>query len=112
MKKTTEELDLFVRKKLRRGYPAGELKNELLAEGYPPELIESAFYKTISRLPHVKNDNPGKYPLWFFLSVGLLILGISLKAVKGLWLEPWAIPLIILGLTGIVLKFLLPNSKK
>lgn len=37
-----EELEKYVRKKLRRGYPAGELENELLSKGFNKEAIHNA----------------------------------------------------------------------
>ncbi|MGN6419815.1 MAG: hypothetical protein ACTHMC_20090 [Pseudobacter sp.] len=36
-----EELERYIRKKIRSGYPAGELENELLQKGIPPEQIRS-----------------------------------------------------------------------
>lgn len=103
MKKSAAELDMFVRKKLRGGYPAGELKNELLAEGYTKEDIESAFYKTISRSHQESENNPGQYPLWFFLAVGLLILGIALKSIqRTLFGGDWTDVVLIAGIVGTI----------
>lgn len=40
---TTPELTTYVRKRLRRGDPAGALRQKLLLEGYAEEVIEKAF---------------------------------------------------------------------
>lgn len=41
--KSTEELKQHVSKQLKRGYPSGELKEELLKQGYTVETVEKAF---------------------------------------------------------------------
>lgn len=38
---TEKELKKYIRKKLMRGYPAGELESELLAKGIPQEQIKA-----------------------------------------------------------------------
>ena len=101
MKRSAEELYLYTRKKLRRGYPAGELKNELLDEGYSAEEIDSAFYNSAAPSGHASKINPGQYPLWFFLAVGLLILGISFKSIqRKLFGGDWTDIVLIVGILG------------
>jgi len=39
---TPEELTRYIRKKLKKGYPAGELENQLLEKGYAKEAIDEA----------------------------------------------------------------------
>lgn len=41
--KNREELTGYVRRKMRNGYPDGELREELKSAGYSPEDIEAAF---------------------------------------------------------------------
>ena len=38
----SEELRKYIRKKLRAGYPAGELENELLSKGFEKDIIRDA----------------------------------------------------------------------
>jgi hypothetical protein len=40
---TPEELKQYVGKRLKKGYPAGELRDELVQQGYTTETIEQAF---------------------------------------------------------------------
>jgi hypothetical protein len=98
-----KDLNTFVRKKIRSGYPEGELREELKNQGYTQSDIDELFSsgKTGSRQPSPT------YPMWYLVSGGLFILGIALTAVPGLWLQPFSWPLIIIGALGIVIKFLL-----
>jgi len=113
MKRTEEELAMYTRKKLRGGYPAGELKNELLAEGHTIKEVESAFLKSVSPLGKNAESNPGQYPLWFFLSVGLLILGISFKSVQPtIFMGHWTDTILIAGILGTITGMILIYARK
>ena len=46
------DITAFVKRKLKSGYPAGELKNELLSKGYTAAQIEVLFLQLSSK----KND--------------------------------------------------------
>ena len=97
------DLNRMVRKKLKGGYPEGELREDLLQNGYSAPEIEAA----ISEASQGKFPNQQKeLPAWYLISGGFLILGISLRAVKGLWLEPFSWPLIIIGTLGILLRLI------
>ena len=110
----TRELDGYVRKKLRSGYHEGELRNELLAEGYSEPEIEQAFYNSLMKPAKTPASNPGEYPLWFFLSVGLLILGISFKSIqRGGWFSgDWTDYVLGAGIVGTLVGIMLTQFKK
>ena len=102
-----DQLGNLIKKKLHRGYPEGELREDLKEQGYTQDEIDRAFlFASRKNLP----ARTSEFPLWYAVSVGVLIFGISLKAVKGLWLEPIAVPLIVIGIVGILLRLLLPGK--
>lgn len=63
---TQEELIELIEKKCRSGYPAGELKLDLLEKGYKEADIDAAF-ATISKKDHFNK------PLWYLVSVFFII---------------------------------------
>jgi hypothetical protein len=107
--KNQEELRLFVKKKLRRGYPEGELRNDLLGEGYSAEEIQKAIYDP-EVIPGNRKREGNNYPLWFAASVGFVILGLSLLSVNFIWLSKYGWFFLTIGLVGIAFKFLLPKK--
>lgn len=68
--KSPEELKQHVSKQLKRGYPSGELKEELLKQGYTTESVEKAF----SVDGYSSSDRFGLRSV--ILSIGLIVLGI------------------------------------
>lgn len=75
---TTPELTSFVRKRLKKGYPAGELRSELLRQGYADQVIDEAF------TPHRQWSDPtqgfGVQQLWapaIFVLVVMARLGMQ-----------------------------------
>ena len=108
--KTKEELQVFVKKKLKRGYPEGELINDLLQEGYSNDEIQKAIYE-----PAITDNGPAKqsrqqtsYPTWFVLTsaagvVGLSFISVSLFRNNLLWYI-----LLGIGLAGLLIRFILP----
>ncbi len=109
--RTPEELRAFVQKKLRRGYPQGELVNELLQEGYAADEIDKAIY--LAGKNEEKPGPVGNNPVWFVLTTGLGIVGISLLSVSYFAnFRPVGYTLILIGATGIFIKFLLPFLEK
>ena len=81
--KNEEQLVSFVKKKLRSGYPEGELINDLLKDGYAAEEIVKAIYVatigTADRSTKKKSDE--KMSMWNLAGASLVILGISLNSV-------------------------------
>ena len=73
----TEEKKLQIRKKLRNGYPQGEIMEELSKEGYTKEEIEAAF----NTLTEHTSKSRGNFPVSFVLAAGLAITGISVLAI-------------------------------
>jgi len=69
-----------IRKRLIRGYPQGELTNELLAEGYSGEEIQEAYFSLYPKTQTA--DNSSSFPLWYVLCVGIVILLMAIFAVE------------------------------
>jgi hypothetical protein len=117
--KTQEELHSFVRSKLKRGYPEGELRNELLQEGYTAEEIQKAIYDPPTDPAEIKKAERKKFdsnPLWYLGSIVFIILGLYKRSG-----DPYTnshiygTSLIVAGIIGLLLKLLLPlleDSKK
>lgn len=105
--KTQEELQVFVKKKLKRGYPEGELINQLLLEGYTNEEIQKAIYKPIAdNGPAKQSRQQTNYPIWFVLTsaagvVGLSFISVSLFRNNLLWYI-----LLGVGLAGLLIRFI------
>lgn len=109
--RTPEDLRAFVQKKIRRGYPQGELVNELLQEGYTPDEIDKAIY--LAGKIEEKSGPAGNNPVWFVLTTGLGIVGISLLSVSYFaHFRPVGYAFIAIGATGVFIKFLLPFLEK
>src|SRR5690349_11566480 len=104
MKMSQDELQYFIRRKLRKGYPEGELKNELVAEGYTNEEIEKALYNIVASHPSVTTGT-AKFPLWLIFSFGLLIVGIAILNFPLLWLTFLGWPCTLLGSMGILIWY-------
>jgi hypothetical protein len=106
--KSPEDLKEYVSKQLKRGYPSGELREELLKQGYTAEVVEKAF----SVDGYSSSDN--KFGLRsVLLSVGLIVLGIwqmnshiySASRMIG-------IGTLIVGTIGLILKLVDLSGKK
>lgn len=100
----------FVQKKLRKGYPQGELVNDLLKEGYSEDDIHKAIYNGSSQEKEGRQSlsKSNNMPLWYLLSVGFVILGLALVSVKFIWLSEYGWFFLITGLVGIAARFILP----
>ncbi len=112
--KTQEELQLHVKKKLKSGYPEGELINELLQEGYTNETIQKAIYDapaksidptTGSRTP------PVHHPLWFVFTSAFGIVGLAFVSVSIFSNRTMGYILLAIGLVGLLIRFLIPFNK-
>jgi hypothetical protein len=76
----SEEKIKAIRKLLRKGYPQGELTNDLLSEGYTSEEIQQAYY---SLYPKTQTRNNSSFiPLWYAACVGIAILFMAILAVE------------------------------
>ncbi len=102
-----EEKIKEIKKRLRNGYPEGELINDLLKEGYALEDIREAIWP--ASLSNITENND--FPIWYLLSVGFFILGLALIAVPIVWLSEYGWFFIITGIAGIVLHFFLRVKK-
>lgn len=69
---TPEALKSYVNKRLKRGYPAGELRHELLRQGYALDAVEQAF--SPRRLWHGAAEGFGLRQ--FQGAAGFLVLGL------------------------------------
>jgi hypothetical protein len=107
----TEEKINEIKKKVRKGYPPGELENDLFNEGYTAEEIQNVF-SNLSGNTQMK-DKPKNIPLWYAISIGFIILGIAILSVKYLWIYYYGYVFLILGLVGVLLKYLItiPGKK-
>jgi hypothetical protein len=107
-----EEKVIEIKKKLRRGYPQGDLINELFSEGYTNDEIQEALFN-LSEKTKSGSTTPNT-PLWYLASIGLIILGITIVSFKHLWIYPYGFPILALGLIGFCVKHLVydPEQKK
>jgi hypothetical protein len=106
-RKNEEELTDFVRKKLKKGYPEGELRNDLLQQGYTDEEIQKAVYNPPLTEAGKKKEaqrNQDNNPLWYLASVGLLITGIAIKSVSYYKDSSAGTLLIVVGAVGLAAK--------
>jgi hypothetical protein len=104
-----EEILKFIKAKIRSGYPAGELKNELLEKGYSSEEIKELLYE-ISRPPHIKN--PGiensfnnSNSVITLAGISLLILGVAIVSAE-FWYTTVGYLSIIVGVLLLLPKLL------
>jgi hypothetical protein len=85
-------------KKIKAGYPAGELKNELLAKNRSSEEADeiiSDLSESSTKSEKIKfNSNNSVLNL---VSISMLILGIAIISVRT-WLEPIGYILILIGI--------------
>jgi hypothetical protein len=105
-----EEITDGIKKQLRKGYPQGEIINDLKKQGYSKEEIEETFYSLTSRKG--TQSGTGNIPLWFMLSIGFVILGIAILSVKYLWIYKWGYFFLVAGLAGICIKYFVLGSGK
>lgn len=102
--KTPEELKEYIKNKLKRGYPEGELRNDLLSEGYTSEQIQEAIYSPASDSEEKKLDSN---PFWYFGSVIIILLGFyRLSTNSGS--NTWGITIIIAGVVSLLAKIIIP----
>jgi hypothetical protein len=115
--KSQEELRLFVTKRLKNGYPQGELINDLLGEGYRSEEIQKAIYDPPEDKELKKEAQPpANYPFWFVLTITSGITGLSIVSVSLFRNSMIGYILIAVGIIGLFVKFIIPlimeNQKK
>jgi hypothetical protein len=103
--KTPEELKEYIRNKLKRGYPEGELRNDLSSEGYTFEQIQEAIYSPASDPEEKKLDSN---PFWYMGSVVIILLGFyRLSTNSGS--NTWGMILIIAGIVSLLAKIIIPQ---
>jgi len=91
-----EELIKSIRRKLKSGYPDGELKNELLEKGHPEEDIEKLFFVASghSKDPVKAKTGKNNTNIFTLIGVGLLITGIAITSADT-WLTQYVYYLLI-----------------
>ncbi|HET6993387.1 MAG TPA: hypothetical protein VFI06_00330 [Chitinophagaceae bacterium] len=99
-----------IKRKLKSGYPQGELINDLANEGYSANEINDALFS----VEGPKADSSSReFSLWYMASVCFIILGIGILSVRGLWIYYFGYIFLILGLLGAGIKyFVIDHSKK
>ena len=113
--KTQEELRQFVKKKLKNGYPEGELINELSEEGHTNEEIQKAIYDPPAMGTDPKTSNqtaPVQHPLWFVFTSALGIVGLALVSVSVFINRTIGYTLLAIGLIGLLIRFIMPLINK
>ncbi|MGB4843394.1 MAG: hypothetical protein WBP16_02950 [Ferruginibacter sp.] len=108
------ELSKFINKKLKSGYPAGELKNDLLAKGFTEVEIDEAFLNVST-----KNKGTGKSStkentvadMFALAGVSFLIAGIAMINIPT-WLTEYGWWMIIAGIICQGIKFFLSLRNK
>lgn len=105
----TEEKRKQIKIKLKSGYPAGELKNELLQLGYLEAEIDEAFNLS-TKTESVKSSNTN-YQTFTLIGSCLLITGIAINSTNT-FLKKYAIPLIIIGSLFLIIPLVIKARKK
>jgi hypothetical protein len=90
------ELAMHVRKRIKAGFPAGEIRTDLEAEGYAQWQIDEAFHSTTQ-----KKKGSGS-PLAYIVSVVFIILG-AMRISSGNN-KTWGYFLFIYGIVSLVIK--------
>ena len=94
---TDEELVKSVRRKLKLGYPDGELKNELLEKGHTEADIEKLFFIASghsvkpTKVETIRNSNTTTFNV---IGVALLITGITIMSAQT-WLKEYGVYLLM-----------------
>jgi hypothetical protein len=102
--KTADELKEYSKSKLKRGYPEGELRNDLLKEGYTYKQIQEAIYTSTAKSDEKKLDSN---PFWYISSILIIILGFY-KSSNNSGSNTWGIVLIVSGIISILAKIVIP----
>jgi len=108
------ELPKLINKKLRAGYPVGELKNELLTAGFTEAEIDEVLLKIST-----KNKGTGKSSvkentladMFMLAGVSLLITGIAIINIPT-WLTVYGSWIIVAGVICLGIKLLLSMKGK
>jgi len=107
------EIDKFIQKKLKAGYPAGELRNDLLNKGYAEEEIEALFLKVSVKGSAVNEQGAKQRTQMHMLSLvgaSLLIMGIAVMSTQT-WLKEYSTFLIVLGVVGLVAGYFISSRR-
>jgi hypothetical protein len=112
----TEEKIKQIRKQLSKGEPEGEIKNGLREDGYTEDEIGTLFFNLFSKKEgsgKAKSSEDNNAQLYNLIGACFLIAGISMLAINT-WLSEYAIPLIILGVISLGVKYFMrvKNEKK
>jgi hypothetical protein len=99
-----------IKKKLKSGYPQGELIKDLVNEGYAADEVNDALFG----LEGAKaGDKAREFSLWYMASISFIVLGIAILTVEGLWIYYFGYVFLILGLVGAGIKyFIIDNNNK
>jgi hypothetical protein len=106
----SEEKIVEIKRKLKKGYPQGELINDLTNEGYTSEEILQALYSLSEK--NTINKKINNTPLWYAVSIGFIILGIAILSVKYLWIYYYGYVFLVLGIAGLIIKQVVANKTK
>ena len=110
----TEERIKQIRRQLSKGEPEGEIKNGLRKDGYTEDEITSVFFNLFpkkSASGGTKSEKNTKGQAFVLIGVCLIIAGISMQAVES-WLKDFGVPLIVLGVISVCVKYLMAGQTK
>lgn len=108
----TEEKIKQIRKQLSKGEPEGEIKNGLRTDGYTEDEIGALFFNLFPRktgLNAVKSSQDNKGQIFILIGACFIIAGVSILAINT-WLKEFGIPLIVLGVISLCVKYYLSNK--
>ena len=113
--KREQNLSQVIKKKLRSGYPEGEMKNELLEKGYSMDQIEKAIYNVpvdkMTRRIRKESAGKDKVSMWTLIGTSLVILGISLYAAPTNF-QQYANFILVAGMLCLVIKYVIAETKE
>ncbi len=110
----TDERIKQIKKQLRTGEPQGEIKNKLRSEGYLEEDIEKVFLEISAFKAGLKNKagrQESRGQIFSLIGISFLIVGITIMGTD-LWVKAYAPYPIVLGISSLVVKFIISSGDK
>lgn len=109
-----EETVKYIRKKLKTGYPAGELENDLLNRGYSQEEVSRLLLEASANGSVTEGSGQAKKTEMHFLSLAgasFLITGIAMMAIRT-WLSEYVPAVMLLGAICLGAGLIISYQKK
>jgi hypothetical protein len=103
----TEEKIKLIRKQLSKGEPEGEIKNGLRSDGFTEDEITALFFNLFPKKTgsgEIKGSRNNEGQLFVLIGACFIIAGVSMLVINT-WLTAYAVPLIVLGVISLCVKY-------